>query len=74
MFVIMSCYDNLSSAEKIPGKHAANIGLAMKHAGVAITVTSLTDVLVFGVGATTVTNVVSLVISLQRKYRSYSFG
>ena len=30
------------------------INLAMQHAGVAITVTSVTDVLAFGVGAITV--------------------
>jgi len=30
------------------------IGYALKHAGVSITVTSLTDILAFGVGAVTV--------------------
>ena len=30
------------------------IGLAMKHSGVAITITSVTDLLAFGIGATSV--------------------
>ena len=34
------------------------MGLTMKHAGVAITVTSLTDFIVFAIGATTVSRIV----------------
>ena len=54
MFVIMQAFDNLNPSEKKSGDDAFNIGLAMRHAGVAITVTSITDVVVFGVGASTV--------------------
>ena len=54
MFVIMQCFDNLKPSEKRPGDNAYNIGMTMKHAGVAISVTSITDVVVFGVGASTV--------------------
>jgi hypothetical protein len=54
MFVIMQSFDNLRPEEKRSGDNAFNIGVAMRHAGVAITVTSITDVVVFGVGASTV--------------------
>ena len=54
MFVIMQNYDNLRHDEIVLGDHPANIALAMKHAGTAITVTSLTDFIVFCIGATTV--------------------
>ena len=53
MFVIMQCFDNLSGAERseeIP----AVISVTMRRAGVAITVTSLTDFLAFAIGGTTV--------------------
>ena len=53
MFVIIQALEQLSPAEKalpVPERVAA----ALKHAGVSITVTSLTDILAFGVGATTV--------------------
>ena len=57
MFVIIQCFDNLSAAEKnlrseddIPRV----ISLTMRRAGVAITVTSLTDFMVFAIGSTTV--------------------
>jgi len=57
MFVIMQCWTNLfpsslttKSKLSIPEK----MGMALKHAGVSITVTSLTDVAAFGVGALTV--------------------
>jgi Niemann-Pick C1 protein len=33
---------------------ADRMGIALKHAGVSVTVTSLTDVFAFGVGAVTV--------------------
>lgn len=53
MFVILQCMNNLpKSAANRPTED--RIALTMKHAGVAITVTSLTDVLAFGVGAVTV--------------------
>ena len=56
MFVIMQSFNNLKPSEKRSGDNAFNIGMTMKHAGVAITVTSITDVVVFAVGASTVRN------------------
>ena len=56
MFVIMQAFDNLKPSEKRPHDDAFNVGQAMRHAGVAITVTSITDVVVFGVGASTVSS------------------
>ena len=55
MFVIVQCWSNInkdssSSAMGTPEK----IGLNLKHAGVSVTVTSVTDVFAFGVGAVTV--------------------
>ena len=52
MFVIMKTFRNLDSPEKIDLEE--RIALTLKHAGVSITVTSLTDVCVFAVGAVTV--------------------
>uniref|UniRef100_A0A0P5P9V2 Patched domain-containing protein n=1 Tax=Daphnia magna TaxID=35525 RepID=A0A0P5P9V2_9CRUS len=52
MFVIIQALDNLSNEEKqlpIPERMAR----AMKHAGVSITVTSVTDIAAFAIGATT---------------------
>ena len=54
MFVIMQSFDNLQSNEKDVEDIRNNIGLTMKRAGVAITVTSMTDIVVFGVGSSTV--------------------
>ncbi|XP_021948457.1 protein patched homolog 2 isoform X2 [Folsomia candida] len=57
MFVIMQCWNNLFSSP-LTNKSKLSIpermGMAMKHAGVSITVTSLTDVAAFGVGASTI--------------------
>ena len=55
MFVIVQCWSNInkdssSSVMSTPEK----IGLTLKHAGVSVTVTSVTDVFAFGVGAVTV--------------------
>merc|ERR1719244_2127457 len=53
MFVIMQCFDNLTPEER--GKDISEtISLTMRRAGVAITVTSLTDFMVFAIGSTTV--------------------
>ena len=52
MFVIMQCYDNLGPLKT--DNIQDNIGMTMRHAGVAITVTSLTDFIVFALGGTTV--------------------
>ena len=53
MFVIVQAYDNLSPAER-SAPVQARIGTAMKHAGVSITVTSLTDIVAFAIGSLTV--------------------
>ena len=52
MFVIIQNFDNLKPEEYKVGDHAYNIAVAMSHAGSAITVTSLTDFIVFMIGAT----------------------
>ena len=54
MFVIMQSLYNLG--DKFNGNVVDTLGAALERSGVAITVTSLTDVLAFGVGATTVSN------------------
>ena len=54
MFVIMQCLSNLSDQQKSTLPLPEQIGEAMRHAGVAISITSLTDVCAFGVGAVTV--------------------
>ena len=54
MFVIMQCYDNLSLEEMSSPDIPTRVGKTMRRAGVAITVTSLTDFMVFAIGATTV--------------------
>jgi len=53
IFVMMACYRKVQSAHKdLP--IAESMGLMLKHAGASITVTSLTDIVAFLVGATTV--------------------
>ena len=54
MFVIMQCFDNLRPEERDLTAVPAAVALTMRRAGVAITVTSLTDFAVFALGATTV--------------------
>jgi Niemann-Pick C1 protein len=54
MFVIVQCLDNLTKQQVSSLSIPERIAVTMKHAGVAITVTSLTDVCAFGVGAVTV--------------------
>ena len=56
MFVIMQCLYNLQSTENDALDLHEKIGLTLKHAGVAITVTSVTDIFAFGIGAVTVSN------------------
>ena len=60
MFVIMQCLSNLSDQQKSTLPLPEQIGQAMRHAGVAISITSLTDVCAFGVGAITVSLMSSL--------------
>lgn len=53
MFVIIACWEKLSPARKrlpLPER----IGYMLKHGGVSITVTTLTDVMAFVIGATTI--------------------
>ena len=53
MFVVIEAWKNLSPEENelsVPNK----VATALKQAGVSITVTSVTDALAFGVGASTV--------------------
>ena len=59
MFVIVQCWYNLQADGEIDLKEkrknlAKKLGRTMMHAGVAITVTSVTDVFAFGIGAVTV--------------------
>lgn len=51
MFVIVQAFDDLSPEDK---QLAKKLGRTMKHAGVAITITSVTDLLAFAIGSTTV--------------------
>lgn len=53
MFVIVQCWQNLSHEEKRL-ELKKRVGCALRHAGVAITVTSLTDFAAFTIGASTV--------------------
>jgi Niemann-Pick C1 protein len=53
MFVIMRCFNNIPVEERRRNGMAKNMGITMQHAGVSITVTTLTDVLAFGIGAIT---------------------
>lgn len=53
MFVLVACWQELKDEQKklsLPVK----IALTLKHSGVSITVTSLTDVVAFAVGSFTV--------------------
>ena len=55
MFVIMACWYNLQKDKAKAGLSLAErVGLTMEHAGVSVTVTSITDILAFGIGAFTV--------------------
>merc|ERR1719402_665033 len=54
MFVIVQCWTNMNKDTSSIGLSISDkMGLALKHAGVSVTVTSLTDVFAFGVGAVT---------------------
>eukprot|EP00095_Tigriopus_kingsejongensis_P001088 maker-scaffold193_size270907-snap-gene-0.15 protein:Tk01088 transcript:maker-scaffold193_size270907-snap-gene-0.15-mRNA-1 annotation:"hypothetical protein DAPPUDRAFT_306990" len=53
MFVIVQCFNTLTEEEKsLP--LIDKFGATMQHAGVAITITSITDVIAFGIGGSTV--------------------
>lgn len=52
-FVIVQAWNRLTPVERaLPIEQQS--GHALKHAGVSITVTSITDIVAFGIGATTV--------------------
>ncbi|XP_078695306.1 patched domain-containing protein 3-like [Branchiostoma floridae x Branchiostoma belcheri] len=51
MFIIVQAWENLTPKQRKNKREAA--AQAMKHAGVSITVTSITDLVAFGIGATT---------------------
>eukprot|EP00090_Calanus_glacialis_P027719 TRINITY_DN4393_c0_g1_i1.p1 TRINITY_DN4393_c0_g1~~TRINITY_DN4393_c0_g1_i1.p1 ORF type:complete len:1001 (-),score=160.99 TRINITY_DN4393_c0_g1_i1:89-3091(-) len=54
MFVIVQCWTNMKRDPTTLGLSIADkMAIALKHAGVSVTVTSLTDVFAFGVGAVT---------------------
>ena len=55
MFVIVQCLDNLDKQGDEDVREV--VSLTMKHAGVAITITSITDVIVFAIGASSVRKV-----------------
>ena len=58
MFVITACWYNLQKDKSKAGLSLAERGgLTMEHAGVSVTVTSITDILAFGIGAFTVTTI-----------------
>ena len=55
MFVIVQCMTNLrSEPDYSKWSLDTKLGMALRHAGVSITVTSATDVVAFAVGAVTV--------------------
>ncbi|KAJ7386392.1 Patched domain-containing protein 3 [Desmophyllum pertusum] len=54
MFVIVQAWDNLSPDVHKNREIAERVGLALKHAGCSISITSLTDFLAFMIGASTI--------------------
>ena len=54
MFVMAQCWANMKKKNLDDGlSHPEKLGTTLEHAGVAVTVTTLTDVFAFGVGAVT---------------------
>lgn len=72
MFVIVQNFDELP-AESRTTAIPSRISMAMRNAGVAITLTSLTDIIVFAVGASTVTKKIKVKHrnNLIRSYNQY---
>ena len=57
MFVIMACWYNLHKDPTMAKRSIPErMGLTMEQAGVSVTVTSITDILAFGIGAFTVSH------------------
>ena len=57
MFVIVQCLNNVKRSSSDQARSVSQIiSETMRHAGVSITVTSVTDILAFGVGYFTVSN------------------
>ncbi|KAK4886579.1 hypothetical protein RN001_002850 [Aquatica leii] len=52
MFVIISCWEELTSGDKLSLEQ--RVGYMLKHAGVSITVTTVTDVMAFLIGSSTI--------------------
>ncbi len=73
MFVIVQALENLSDEER-RRPVAERIGLTMKSAGVAITVTSMTDILAFAAGAVTVPSAASPKKNKQQNTTKRAFG
>lgn len=53
MFVIIEAWNNLTELEKSKDLKV-KVAITMQHAGVSITVTSITDFVAFAIGASTV--------------------
>jgi predicted RND superfamily exporter protein len=54
MFVIVQCWMNLEARGQLTGLPLSEaMGLTFRHAGVAVTITTATDVLAFAVGSVT---------------------
>ena len=59
MFVISQCWSNMKADPCNAGLSLSDqMGVALKHAGVSITITTVTDVFAFGVGALSVSYIV----------------
>jgi Niemann-Pick C1 protein len=71
MFVIMQCWNNLLTSEK-KRPLAERMGLTLQHAGVSITVTSVTDFVAFAIGATTVRDIIRILPNLIAHYVDFS--
>ena len=52
MFVIIQCRNTLTEADRSKDV-AERMGVTLRHAGVAITITSITNFIAFGIGAST---------------------
>lgn len=68
MFVIVEAWKNLTPEElKLPLPE--QVAMTMKHAGVSVTVTSVTDIVAFAIGASTVCTENYVVIQFTSVYK-----